>query len=226
MPKKTAVITGVGRGIGQAIAKKFLAEGWHVIGTYHHSKPTAQENFDVVQMDITKSESVLEAVQQIQRKTKHVDVLVNNSGVFLDLEEKIDLPKIKATFDINLFGLIDVTQNILPMMSEGGQIISISSRYGSFSEMPIEEADAIGYRLSKAGVNMMTRILAFMLREKKITVSAIHPGWVNTDMGRTARDPGDIPDREPSEAAEDVYKLATSNVPSGKFWFKGKEFGW
>ena len=55
---KTVVITGIGRGIGKATATKFLGEGWHVFGTYHHSQPAPQKNLDVVQMDVSKPESV------------------------------------------------------------------------------------------------------------------------------------------------------------------------
>ena len=85
-------------------------------------------------------------MQQIRLKTKakQIDVLVNNSGILLDYQEKIDLPKIKATFDVNLFGVIDFTQRMLPLVKAGGHIVNISSRYGSFSEMDIEESDAIG----------------------------------------------------------------------------------
>jgi NAD(P)-dependent dehydrogenase (short-subunit alcohol dehydrogenase family) len=226
MPKKTVIITGVGRGIGKATAEKFLAEGWQVVGTYHRTQPAEQAGLISIQMDLAKPESIAAAAEQIKNKISRVDALVNNSGIILDYEEKVILEKIRGTFEVNLFGLIDFTEKILPLISEGGHIVNVTSRYGSFSEMPIKESDVVGYRLSKASLNMYTRILAFMLRDKKINVSSIHPGWVSTDMGNKVASSTEKPDREPAEAAQDIFALATSNGPSGKFWFQGEEFGW
>ena len=119
---------------------------------------------------------------------------------------------------MNLVGTIDFTEGIIPIMNSKGHIINISSRAGSL-EHTNYTLNYPSYRISKAAINMVTRILAVRLKEK-IKVSSIHPGWVKTDMG------GDNADMGPKEAAEDIFKLANSSAKTGGFWFKGKKFPW
>ncbi len=76
------------------------------------------------------------------------------------------------------------------------------------------------YKISKTALNMVTRILSVRLQNQDIIVSSVHPGWVKTDMG------GSGADIEPEEAAEDIFKLATSRPESGQFWFRGEKFPW
>jgi NAD(P)-dependent dehydrogenase (short-subunit alcohol dehydrogenase family) len=103
-------------------------------------------------------------------------------------------------------------------MNEGGHLINISSRAGSLGDFQYTD-NYPSYRLSKAGVNMFTRILAQRLKGK-ITVSSVHPGSVRTDMGY------ENAPLSPEEAAEDIFKLAYANVATGQFWYKDKNFPW
>jgi NAD(P)-dependent dehydrogenase (short-subunit alcohol dehydrogenase family) len=84
---------------------------------------------------------------------------------------------------------------------------------------PAHQFNVPAYRISKVGLNMVTRILAKRL-EGNICVSSIHPGWVKTEMG------GFDADLEPSEVAEDILVFSKTNHESGQFWHKGEKFPW
>ncbi len=224
---KTAVITGASRGIGLATAKVFLANGWKVVGTYNNTAiPLTSEQLISIKLDLSSPKDIERAAQDIKRVCPSVDVLVNNAGIIKDNHDStIDLNKIRQTFEVNLFGTIDLTNHLLPLMDRGAHIINIDSVYGSFSFL-IDDQTSAGYRMSKAALNMYTRVLALHLEEKGIIVSSLDPGWVKTDMGMAVATETDKPDREPEQAAEDIYRLATSNSASGNFWKFGKKREW
>lgn len=224
---KTIIITGASRGIGLATAKKFLAEGWRVIGTYLNTPiPIEHTNLISIKYDQGDSSSVASAVEEIKKIAPDIDVLVNNAGVVLDLFDTVaDMKKIRETFDINLFGLIDFTEKLLPFISQDGHIINVSSNYGALST-PIDDETSSGYRLSKAALNMYTRTLAFRTKNTGIIVSSLDPGWVKTDMGNAGATETEKPNREPEQPAEDIYNLATTVKESGNFWKFGKKREW
>jgi len=224
---KTVLITGASRGIGQATAKKFLDEGWEIIGTSTSGKLNLKSDHLIsIKLDLASGKDIAEVAQKIAGMNKKIDVLINNAGIALDSwDEGVDLAKTRQTFEVNLFGLIDFAERLLPVIKDGGSVINMDSRYGSFS-MPIDDNTSIGYRMAKAALNMYTRFLAFRLKERDITVSSVDPGWVKTDMGIASGDEHSKPDREPEEPAAEIYNLATSKVESGLFWHKGKVREW
>lgn len=224
---KTVIITGVSRGIGLATAQRFLKEGWRVIGTYNENHiPLDASNLVPVELDLASTESISHAAEEIKKVASQIEVLVNNAGIILDaLNLGVDLGKVRKTFEVDLFGVIDFTERLLPAMAASSHIINVDSQYGSFS-FPIDEDSSASYRLAKAALNMYTRILAFRLRDHGITVSSLDPGWVKTDMGKAGATETEGPDREPEEAANDIYVLATSKVESGCFWRFGKKQEW
>lgn len=225
MSTSIVIITGASRGIGKATAKKFLAEEWKVIGTSTSGKFSFEhENFSGYQLNIANEKSVEDFLKKIEKEK--IDVLINNAGVALDSwDTGVNMEKVRKTFEVNLFGLIDFTEKILPNINDGGSIINLSSRFGSFA-MPIYDDTSIGYCMSKASLNMYTRFLAFRLKDKNICVSSIHPGWTNTDMGNDAVTEDKKPDTQPEEVAEDIFKLATTQVETGQFWHKGEKMEW
>lgn len=225
---KTAVITGASRGIGMATAKKFLAEGYKVIGTSRTGEINLEHsNLTKIALELSSSESIEKATQQIGNVAESIDVLVNNAAVALDTwDTGVNLEKVRKTFEINLFGLIDLTEKLVSLMSRGGHIININSRYGSFS-MPIDDDSSIGYRMAKAALNMYTRFLAERLKKQEVIVSSLDPGWVKTDMGNSgASEEFGAPDREPEEPANEIFDIVQNVRETGKFWYKGKEREW
>lgn len=224
---KIVIITGASRGIGRAAAERFLREGWTVIGTSRAGGlPFSHEQLHAVQLDLEKPESIALAAQKMLAFASAITVLVNNAGIILDAHDSGADPAIlRKTFAVDVFGLVDLTERLLNKMKSGGHIINIDSGYGAFS-VPIDDESSTAYRMAKAALNMYTRTLAFRLRRNNILVSSLDPGWVKTDMGNDAATTTDHPDREPAEAADDIFRLATKRVESGLFWRFGKKRHW
>lgn len=225
---KTIVITGASRGIGLATAKKFLSEGWRVIGTYlNTSIPIQNNNLIIIQYDQSNSESIAKVANQIKETVPQVDALINNAGILLDATDKVADPiKVRNTLDVNVVGVIDLTERLLPLLHEGSHIVNINSGYGSISAPILDDETSAGYRISKAALNMYTRHLAFRLESRDIIVSALAPGWVKTDMGYMVTTETEGPDRTPKQAANDIFQLVTTIKESGHFWRLGKKTEW
>ncbi len=224
----TVLITGVGQGIGKALAQKFLAEDWMVIGTVLTSSPDySNPKLTIVTLDLSDPTSITKAAEEIKKTGAQIDLLINNAGALFDDEEtKVVVNKLRQTLEVNLIGTVDFTENLLPLIKTGGHIINISSSAGSLKRAAVDDEDTShypghypSYKISKAGLNMYTRTLAHRLNEQ-ITVSSVHPGWVKTAMG------GEEADLTPEEVAEDIYKFALSQPETGQFWFKGEKYPW
>jgi len=217
---KNVLITGVSRGIGQALAKKFLDNGYFVIGTSTSGQASlTSDNLLVLQLDLADANSIEQCAKKVLGLEKPISILINNAAVYIDADSgpEIDMEVLRKTFAIDLMGPVDFTQQVLPAIQPGAHIVNISSRQGSL-ERAVNTSDP-AYRISKAALNMFTRILAARLKDT-ITVSSVHPGAVKTDMG--AADAS----MEPAEAAKYLYDLAISQPETGQFWFKGEKFPW
>ena len=226
---KTALITGCGRGIGKALAERFLHEGYAVIGTAQTGKVDySNDNLKIYKLDLTSHRSIEECATEIRESGAKIDVHINNSGTLEDEEETaVKIDKLRQTLEVNLIGTIDLTEHVIPLIVRGGHIVSITSQAGSLTDMDnIEDSHEPyhypAYKISKAALNMYTRTLAARLKHEgaNIIVSSVHPGWVRTDMG------GKKAPITPEEAAGDIFKLATSHPETGQFWYKGEKFVW
>jgi NAD(P)-dependent dehydrogenase (short-subunit alcohol dehydrogenase family) len=184
---RVSVVTGGGRGIGRAIARAFGGPDTFTVvcgRTRSQLEATAREIDSMggrglaVEMDLTSEDSVARGIAQIGRTTGHVDVLVNNAGV--GGGEPIagsDIARWRTTIDTNVTGTYLVTRGIVPLMPIGGRIVNISSVLGRFG-VPGYTA----YCASKHAVIGFTRALALELAAREITVNALCPGWVDTEM--------------------------------------------
>ncbi len=224
---KTVIITGASKGIGLATAKKFLAEGWRVIGTYLNTSINIENpNLTAIQYDQSDSKSITKAATQITISSSHIDALINNAGILLDAEDKVaDYIKVEKTLAVNVIGVINLTERLLPLFQKDSHIVNMDSGYGAMS-VPIDDETSAGYRISKAALNMYTRHLAFRLQSRGIIVSSLAPGWVNTDMGNAIASQTEKPDRTPEQAADEIYRLVTTTKESGQFWEYSKKIEW
>ena len=227
MGMRTVLITGVGKGIGKALAEKFLLEKYFVIGTVLSSAVSfLSKNTAIYKLDLSSGDSIAECSRAISESGKRIDILINNAGVLLDEDEtKIVVEKLRKTLEVNLIGATDFTERVISLINKNGHIINISSTAGSvemanqpsLSHFPYHYPS---YKISKAALNMYTRTLSVRLQEAGITVSSVHPGWVKTDIG------GPDADLSPEESADGIYQIAIARPETGQFWFKEKRLPW
>jgi NAD(P)-dependent dehydrogenase (short-subunit alcohol dehydrogenase family) len=218
---KHIVITGVSRGIGRAAAQHFLDKGWSVIGTSTSGKSDLQDtNLTIFQLDLGDSKSIATCAGLIRKKIGGFDVLVNSAGINPGPDTyPLDIAVLRSTLEIDLIGTIDFTEQLLPLVKPRGRIINLTSSAGDINNEAIRIA-ITPYRIAKAGVNMYTRALADRLKSQGFIVAALHPGWVRTDMGSPHAT------KLPEEVAEELYKLATDTIETGRRWENNRVTSW
>jgi NAD(P)-dependent dehydrogenase (short-subunit alcohol dehydrogenase family) len=192
--KKVAVVTGANRGIGFEICRQLAAKGVTVALTARSAKSgqaardqLREEGLDVrfLPLDVTDEGSVRNLAGDVEKELGGVDILINNAALNLDRDRSglnADVETVRKTMETNVYGPLRMCQALVPLMKKrgAGRIINVSSRMGATSHI---SGGYPGYRISKAALNALTLILADELREMKILVNAIHPGWVKTKMG-------------------------------------------
>lgn len=193
---KVALVTGAGRGIGEATARKLAAEGAKVavVDIDETSARRVASSIDPsghnslgLACDISDYAAVMQMVEQVMAKFGHIDILVNNAGITSDsLFHKMSLEQWQRVIDVNLTGTFNVCRAVVPYMQkqQSGRIVNVSSvsAYGNPGQA--------NYAASKAGIIGLTKSLAKELGRYNITVNTIEPGLTATDMIKTI--PGHI----------------------------------
>jgi len=172
----TILVTGAGRGLGRELARQYAAEGWKVIGT--ERSPQAEYRLDVT--DYGQAKRLAEKL-----KGTPIDVLFCNSGIIGKRGSALgsfDFESWQELLRVNLLGAAAVAEAFVDNVaaSEKKVIAMMSSRLGSISE---SSGVTLPYSTSKAALNMLVKGLSVTLRDKGVTVVALSPGWVRTDMG-------------------------------------------
>ncbi len=187
---KLAIITGGTRGIGKQIALTFAKEGYNIAINYRtenedlkNTKKEIEENnvkCFTVQGDVTNFKDCEQFVKQIVEEFGNIDVLVNNAGITRDtLLMRMKEEDFKQVIDTNLIGTFNVTKNVISYMmkARSGRIINISSVVGISGN-----AGQTNYSASKAGIIGFTKSLAKEVASRNITVNAVAPGFIETQM--------------------------------------------
>src|SRR3954463_7189178 len=197
--RKVAVVTGANRGLGLATSEELAKQGYTVfmVGrdiakTTKAAEPLKKQNLDVrpFEADVTETDKIEKLASTLRGEFGKLDVLVNNAGVYLESGRassessvfKVEPDTVLKTFEINTLGPLRMVQALIPLLRESpaGRIVNVSSGMGQLSEM---QGTAPGYRISKTGLNALTRVLAAELSGTNVKVNSVCPGWVKTDMG-------------------------------------------
>ena len=208
--RKAAIVTGASRGIGRAAALRLAKMGMNIVFTYNSGIEAAEETKALceaegvevlaVQADVSSSENCDQLVEQTMDAFGRVDVLVNNAGITRDgLIIRMTDEQFDQVIDTNLKGAFYMMRAVSKQMMKqrSGRIINISSVVGVMGN-----AGQVNYAASKAGVIGMTKSLARELASRKVTVNAIAPGMIETDMTAVM-----------SEKAKEAMKAA---IPAGE----------
>ncbi|KAH8683387.1 hypothetical protein BGZ60DRAFT_368927 [Tricladium varicosporioides] len=199
--KTIALITGANQGIGHAVATILVKEhSYHVIiasrslpagETVASSLKSQGLSADAIQLDLQSDDSIAAATQYLTETYGHLDVLINNAGVLLDVHKEMKMREMfEVTFNTNVTGTAVLTKSLLPLLRASTQrprIIFVSSRMGSLSESLNKDtawyaADYQAYDASKAAVNILTANYARILADKEARVNAVCPGLVATNL--------------------------------------------
>ncbi len=230
---KQVLITGANKGIGFETARQLLQNGYYVyIGSrslengqaaVEKLKAEGLTQVEAVQLDVTNSESVRAAREEIGRKTDVLDVLVNNAGINggmpqSSLEASVD--QFERVFNTNLYGVVRVTQAFIDLLKTSAQprIVNVSSSGSSLTlqsdpTWTYYSHKAALYPSSKAALNMYTIDLAYQLRDTAFKVNAVCPGFVATDFNNH-RGTGTVQEGGTRIAK---YAMIGQDGPTGKF---------
>jgi NAD(P)-dependent dehydrogenase (short-subunit alcohol dehydrogenase family) len=231
--QKIALVTGGNRGIGFEICRQLGNLGIRVIlGSRDSSKGAIATRqlvgeglpVEMRELDVSDEESIRECMRWIRREIGRLDILVNNAGVMVEEGEahpEHEIQIIRDTMQTNVYGSLLLSRLATPIMKSRryGRIVNLSSGMGSLAEMG---AGYIAYRMSKAALNVVTRVLAAETEGMGILINSVDPGWVQTGMGgRTAS-------RTVAKGAETPVWLATlpESGPTGGFFRDRKAIAW
>ncbi len=189
---KHCLVTGANRGIGLEFVRQLLARGDRVIATCRHpGKATALNTLTgeypgrlhVLPLDVANEKSRAELVRELPLVAGRVDLLINNAGVLHSGERfgLLSAAHLDDSFRTNASGPLLLTEALTPALSEGATVANVSSTLGSIANT--SRFGTPSYNISKAAQNMATVLLAHALRDRGIRVVALHPGWVQTEMG-------------------------------------------
>lgn len=189
---KHCLVTGANRGIGLEFVRQLLTRGDRVIATCRHpGKATALNtltgeypgHLHVLPLDVASEKSRAELVRELPLVAGRVDLLINNAGVLHSGERfgQLSAAHLDDSFRTNASGPLLLTEALAPALSDGATVANLSSTLGSIANTG--RFGTPSYNISKAAQNMATVLLAHALRDRGIRVVALHPGWVQTEMG-------------------------------------------
>jgi NAD(P)-dependent dehydrogenase (short-subunit alcohol dehydrogenase family) len=198
-PREVYLVTGANRGIGLALTRAFVASGKLVIAGCRNPEAATglrqlareyPDAIDLIICDVANEQGLQSVAEEARKRRGNLDVIVNNGAIMPEQGNEsivqIDLSLFSKAFDTNVLGPVRVIRAFYSMLiaSARPRVVNVSSGLGSIADR--EGYDYYPYAISKAALNMLTRSLAFELGPKGVTVVAISPGWVRTDMGGQA----------------------------------------
>jgi NAD(P)-dependent dehydrogenase (short-subunit alcohol dehydrogenase family) len=207
------LITGANRGLGLELTEIAVERGHYVIATMRDINRSQEQlgnlinkypdKISIYPLDVVKEDDSVRLAETLKKEGKTIDALINNAGILLGRDQRLEdlsMEDVKKTFEINVFGPINIIKHHLPLIpnQKSSIIINISSEAGSITNA---RGGDYSYGMSKAALNMFSNQLKKYILEREIRVLAIHPGWMQTDMG------GEKAPLKPRESAEEILSI-------------------
>ncbi|WP_154795101.1 SDR family NAD(P)-dependent oxidoreductase [Occultella kanbiaonis] len=226
-----ALVTGSTRGLGLATATALAEAGHTVIITGRDAEAvrttcaaarSAGLVIEGITLDVVEPESVATLTAQIQDRYGALDILVNNAGILPEATDPVphefaSVEMFRRTFETNVFGVVAVTEALLPLLrsSDAGRIVNVSSTMGSLADQGDPESPWFSmllpaYQTSKAALNSITVELGKRLSATPVVVTSVCPGWVQTDLA-----PGNHENAPLTAAAAAEVVVTAALAPAG-----------
>ena len=229
------LVTGANRGLGLAMVRALLARGDRVVATCRQPGKATELNrlsgeypgrLHVLPLDVAQPRAHAELARELPLvlgEDGKLDLLVNNAGVLHTGERfgQLTAANLEDSFRTNVMGPLLLTQTLAPLLGANAKVVAISSELGSISG--VSRFGTPSYNISKAALNMASALLARALDDRGITVLALHPGWVQTDMG------GQNATVSPEASAAGLLQVIDGATPedSGRFLdWQGEALPW
>ncbi len=192
MNTSRCLVTGANRGLGLEFVRQLLARGERVVATCRQPGKAAALNtlagehpgrLHVLPLEVAEPKSHAQFAREVPLVTDGIDLLINNAGVLHSGERfgSVGAAHLLDSFRTNAMAPFLLTQALAPLLAEGARVANISSQLGSIAN--VTRFGTPSYNISKAAQNMATALLTQALHERGIVVVALHPGWVQTEMG-------------------------------------------
>jgi NAD(P)-dependent dehydrogenase (short-subunit alcohol dehydrogenase family) len=234
MPRRNVLVTGANRGLGLEYVRQLLARGDHVIATARHPAQAHELNrlvgehpgrLHVFPLDVMDPTAEAEVARELPLVLGDdpLHLLINNAGLLHSGERfgHVEAANLEDSYRTNAMGPFLLTQALAPRLADSAKVVNMSSQLGSITNT--QRFGTPTYCITKAALNMVTRLLAAALGERGITVVSLHPGWVATDMG------GEQAPLAPAQSVEGLLRVIDGlrSADSGGFFdWQGKTLPW
>ena len=227
-----SLVTGANRGLGLGLTRALLARGDRVVAACRHPGKASELNglageypgrLHLLPLDVADPKSHAQFARELPLVCDGIDLLINNAGVLHSGERfgSVSAAHLEDSFRINAMGPLLLTQAVASQLADGARVANISSELGSISGLT--RFGTPSYNISKAAQNMVTALLKDALSARGIIVLALHPGWVQTDMG------GSGAAITAEQSAEGLLRVigAASPADTGKYLnWQGNPLAW
>ena len=217
--KKNIIITGTSRGIGFEMAQLFAKEGHEVLALSRNAEPLKSlqiSNINALPFDLSLQEDFKKVTAFITQNWEKVDILIHNAGALLHAPfEEIKIEDFKHIYEVNVFGLVRLTQTVLPFLQRGAHVVTVSSMGGIQGSAKFSGLSA--YSSSKAAVITISELLAEEFKEEGIVFNTLALGAVQTEMLQEA-----FPGYNAPVSASQMAAYIKDFALTGTIYYNGK----
>lgn len=235
---RVALVTGADRGLGLALVKNLLDQGWIVFAGKHLEWPELDElkrqyssNLNVIPLDVGSDESVIESAKLVQTYVSHIDLLIANAAInrshqFSSIRQNPSFEHMAMEFNVNTLGALRVVNSYLPLLDAGKmkRLCFVSSEAGSIGES--KRIGWFGYCMSKAALNMAVKNLSNDLAGQGYSFRLYHPGWLKTYMSGTKNEQATLEPEEGAEIALEYFLSESVDLRLSLHDWEGNDLPW